>query len=115
MPKGYRTEDGDDLTLKEFNVTESMYRTFPPRTRDNVRNADVTIWFGNVGSPGYWCTRNAATDYRKLFVTNPTDKEFIALAEIYEIFNIAGNRKSKNPKVVQLVQDAFDAIRGTNE
>lgn len=109
-PKGYRTETGDDPTLKDFGLTESMYRTFPPRTRDNVRNGDATLWFGTVGSPGYWCTKNAATDLHRAFYANPTADEMRRIANTYVTINIAGNRASKNKNVIQLVKDAFKAL-----
>lgn len=109
-PKGYRTESGKDVTLKDFGLVESAYSAYQPRTRDNVRNGDATLWFGNIGSPGYWCTRNATVEWHKKFYVNPTADEMRRIANIYVTLNIAGNRQSTNPAVVQVVKDAFKAL-----
>lgn len=107
-PKGWRTEVGADLTLKEFGLTESPSSGYPMRTAQNVKDSDATIWFGKVGSPGYYCTRNACRTYNKPLYENPGS--LVSLALTYEVFNIAGNRESKNPGVIQLVKDAFDSL-----
>lgn len=108
-PKGYRTETGRDLSLKDFGLTESIDWTYPPRTRANVRDSEVTLWFGNIGSPGYYCTRKACMDYGKILLVNPSDLMPIALA--YEVANVAGNRASTNPNVIALVRAAFATLR----
>lgn len=112
-PKGYRTESGTDHSLKELGLVESPYWQYQPRTKQNVKDADITVWFGNIGSPGYWCTCNAAKAYHKPFIENPTSEQFRALAEEYEVINTAGNRASTNPGVSQLVKDTIrEALRG---
>jgi hypothetical protein len=108
-PKGYRTETGDDPSLADFKLKESPYASYPPRTEKNVKDANVTLWFGNIGSPGYWCTWNAAKAQKRPFIVNPTDLR--DLAEIHEVFNIAGNRKSTNPDVVRQVREAFATLK----
>jgi hypothetical protein len=113
-PKGYRTEAGADFSLKDFGLIESKAYDYASRTKDNVRNADVTLWFGHTNTPGYKCTKSAAASYNKPFIENPTTIEIIALADLYWTWNVAGNRFSKNPRVVLLVQDAFEIIRGLN-
>lgn len=111
-PKGYWTETGSDLSLKDFGLTESVSVHYKPRTWANVRDADVTLWFGKLGSPGYWCTKQAAGNYGKLFIENPVNLQDIS--ETYEVINVAGNRASKNPDVIQLVKDAFATLGGTH-
>lgn len=110
-PRGYRTEQGPDLKLREFGLTESHYSDYAVRTRQNVMDAEVTLWFGNVGSPGYWCTRKAAEKYNKTFITNPDAAEMQRIANTYETINIAGNRARLNPNVIQLVKTAFDSVK----
>jgi len=100
-PKGYGTEGGPNLELEVFGLVESA-------TRDNVKNSDHTLWFGNTGSPGYWCTYKAAEFYNKTFTSNPTKERMLQIAETFEVINVAGNRASKNPDVVGLVREAFD-------
>jgi hypothetical protein len=109
-PKFYRTEKGAEKWLKDYGLKEHASYDFAPRTRQNVLDADVTLWFGNIGSPGYWCTCKATEQYTKPFEVNPTPKRMVELADKYEIFNIAGNRKSKNSGVIELVTIAFQAI-----
>lgn len=109
-PKGYRTESGIDKSLKDFGIVESDSVYYPARTRQNVRDAEATLWFGNVGSPGYWCTRRAADQYHKPFIINPDATEMRRIANTYEVINVAGNRESTNPNVVGLVEAAFQAL-----
>lgn len=111
-PKHYRTEDGDDLSLKTlFGLEESNSYGYKPRTHKNVKDADVTVWFGKIDSPGYWCTRGGTIKYEREFYVNPSPAQVVYLCNSFETINFAGNRKSKNPPVVQLVRDAFQIIR----
>lgn len=107
MPRGYRTEHGQMPEWgKMFGLVESWSESYLTRTKQNVKDAEATLWFGSLNSPGYWATVNA--DKTKPFIVNPTDLREIA--EMYEVINIAGNRVSKNPGVVKLVQDAFATL-----
>lgn len=108
-PRGYLTETGPDPSLKDFGLVEHFDTSYVPRTRQNAHDGDVTVWFGKVGSPGYYCTRKACKDHGKDYVENPPD--LLLLADMYEIINIAGNRKSKNPGVVDLVKAAFAPLK----
>ena len=110
-PKGYRTERGPDVSLKDFGLQESDFPSYPYRTRLNVLNSEATLWFGNEHSPGYWCTKKNADQYVRPFWINPTPAQMEAIAEEYEVVNVAGNRLSKNPGVVQLVKNAFVRLR----
>lgn len=109
-PRGYKTEIGNDPTLKGFGLLETAASDYPPRTRMNVQNSDVTLWFGRVGSPGFWCTKGACEIYSKPFVIVTPETDIQDLANRYEIWNVAGNRVSKNPHVVKQVQDAFEKL-----
>lgn len=110
-PKNYRTEAGCEREyLKKFGLVESPYYDYAPRTRQNVQDADVTLWFGNIGSPGYWCTSKACDTYSKTLYINPDADAMRRIADTYEIINVAGNRFSKNPQVVDLVTKAFSIL-----
>lgn len=111
VPRGYRTESGIDLTLKDFGLKETPSNDYATRTKWNVRDSDATLWFGNTDSPGYWCTKNATRSYNKLFIENPTPLMVYDLAQMYEILNFAGNRESTNPHVVSLVRAAFAMLK----
>lgn len=122
-PKGYRTENGPNLVLRDtYGLVEHASPAYPPRTRQNVRDADGTLWVGNIGSPGYWRTRAAVRSLNKLWIENPSPLacfwagHVVTLAEWVEtngirILNVAGNRESKNPGIheqtKQLIVMAF--------
>lgn len=110
-PKGWRTENGPDLSLKDFGLVESDSSDYRPRTYKNAADAEVTLWFGKT-SPGYWCTKTGCKKHDTPFYDNPTDLEIQYLANTYEVWNVAGNRQSKNPAVVGLVKDAFNIVKG---
>lgn len=111
VPKGCRTDEGNQMDLvTEFGCTESTSTDYRPRTLDNVRNADATVWIGRLGSPGYWCTRNAAKRFEKPFYENPTSLMFEYICNTYEVVNFAGNRRRINPMVVQMVRNTFEPL-----
>ena len=109
-PKGYRTDAGPDPTLKDLGLTESFSSGYPIRTAQNVKDADATVWFGETGSPGYWCTVRATRVHNKPLHENP--QNLVDIADQYAIINIAGNRARTNPRVVQQVIDAFAPLAG---
>lgn len=110
-PKLWRTENGADLTLRDdFGLKESQSYDYAARTVQNVKDGDVTLWFGKKGSPGYWCTKNACTKHGKEFYEDLTPLKLVYVVNTFEIVNFAGNRFSKNPDVVPEVQAAFKTI-----
>ena len=53
MPEGFLTEAGPRPEYAEmFGAVELPGGGYRQRTRANVRDSDVTIWFGNPESPG---------------------------------------------------------------
>jgi hypothetical protein len=111
-PKGYRTEKGADYSLRdEFGLVESNSSDYKPRTYQNAADGDVTVWFGKLGSPGYWCTKAGCNKAGKEFYENPTELQLEYLANSFEVWNVAGNRESKNPAVVGKVRKAFNAVK----
>lgn len=102
-PKGYRTETGDDVSLKDFGVTEHALPSYPGRTEDNVVNSDATIIF-NVAekSPGSYLTVRLAKKHGKPYLVVSTKKGSEAAAQVKAFLeehkpatlNIAGNRES---------------------
>lgn len=110
-PRGYRTEDGPDPTLKDFGLKETASSDYPTRTRWNVRDSEATLWFGSTKSRGYACTAQACTDFGRTIYINPTPDQLRTIIDVYEVVNWAGNRKSRNPEVVDLVRNAFKVIK----
>lgn len=110
MPKGFRTEAGNRPEwAKRYGLTEHASSDYRGRTRENVKNSDVTLWFGKIGSPGYICTQQACKDYGKPFLAlYQLDPK--VLAATYEVWNVAGNRESVNKDVVRLVKNFFKVL-----
>lgn len=108
VPRGCKTESGIDKTLLDFGCVETADAGYTVRTKWNTRDSDITVWFGNQYSPGYWCTFNGCRDHGKEMIINPPS--LLAIARLYEVANIAGNRVSTNPRVVELVRAAFHPL-----
>ena len=112
-PKGYRTEVGPNLLLRDlYHLVESPYSAYPPRTKANADEADGTVWSGSIGSPGYWCTKKAAIN--KPWIENPSPevlRDWVTGNKIL-VLNVAGNRESTNPgifaKTRKLIVEAFE-------
>lgn len=111
IPRGCRTEDGLDPSLLAFGCVEHRSPEWAPRTIANVEDAEATVWFGNKTSPGGRLTEGTCNKLGKPFFDNPDSFVMLYISQTYETINVAGNRKSKNPKVVGLVQAAFEALK----
>lgn len=109
-PKGWKIDGGTDPSLKDFGLVESRSTDYAVRTRENVRDAEATIWFGKVGSPGYWCTRNACKVQDKPMFENPAEVKLHYICASFEVVNIAGNRQRIYPPVVALTREGFSII-----
>lgn len=106
--KGYRTENGPDLSLKDFGLVEDDSPYYPPRTIKNVKDADATVLFGDPHSSGSRLTiKTCGAVGRPIFI-NPVDLR--PIAEDFAVVNVAGNRKSVNPGVVDQVRAAFATL-----
>lgn len=112
LPKGWLTEDGPRPEFAEmYGMKEHPSPAYPPRTHQNAADADITLWVGRTGSPGYWCTKNGCTKARKPFreFTEPFPDEsmmFIVADRIVSppqdrdyTLNIAGPRESTQPGI----------------
>jgi hypothetical protein len=109
-PKGWKIDGGTDPSLKDFGLVESRSTDYAVRTRENVRDSDATIWFGKVGSPGYWCTRNACKTQDKFMFENPAEGKLHYICESFEVINIAGNRERIYPPVVAMTREWFSNL-----
>jgi len=100
-PRGYRTEDGPALWLKDYGLLEHKSPEYPPRTILNVQNAGGTVWFGNHHSPGGRLTITTARSLGKPCAVNPTAEELRRwlIKDQIQVLNVAGNRASTNPRV----------------
>ena len=115
VPKGYRTENGPDLSLKEFGCVEHASSDWTPRTYANVSDSDATVIFGDVRSPGSRSTRDFCDLRGKPCLANPTAYNLVVWLCVgeYEILNVAGNRESTNPgigeKVKRILREALQS------
>jgi hypothetical protein len=109
-PKGYRTELGSQVThLKRYGLTESHFATYPPRTRQNIRNSDGTVIFGNCKESGTRLTIDICYELGKPFLVNCTAEVIRAwvIAQNICVLNVAGNRASKDPALFLRVYDTL--------
>ncbi|MDG1315556.1 MAG: putative molybdenum carrier protein, partial [Flavobacteriaceae bacterium] len=96
-PKGYRTEKGTDISLKEFGLTEDQSSGYTSRTLKNLKNSDGTVLFGDMNSSGSKQTISNLVKNNKPYIVNPTAKslkEFLVDNNV-KTLNVAGNRGSK--------------------
>jgi hypothetical protein len=114
-PFGYRTDEGParKLLRDTYGLKESLSREYAPRTIINVRDADGTVVFGNLDSPGSKLTIAQCIKQNKPVCSNPTALELVNWVKEYDIhvLNVAGNRESTNhgiyDRVRTLIIDAF--------
>ncbi|MFA5011631.1 MAG: putative molybdenum carrier protein [Ignavibacteria bacterium] len=110
-PKGYKTEDGYDKSLKQFGLKQTQTDNPTERTILNIKVSDGTVIFGKIYrrrkviSPGTLLTLNSVKEYHKPFLVNPTRKQFQdwLFKNRIKILNVAGNRLSENQKIYDSV------------
>lgn len=107
VPRGWRTENGTDLSLRAFNVHEHPSSEYPPRTKRNVHDADGTLILtlgpldGGSQLTAGLC-RQARKPHLWLDLRQPQSliesEEWIVKHGI-RVLNVAGNRESKAPGI----------------
>jgi hypothetical protein len=130
MPRGFLTEDGPRPEFAEiYGAREHPSPKYPPRTRRNVEDADVTIVFdASRGrsleslSSGSQLAINTAMELGRpslvvaVRLGEPIDpKRPAALAERlardgYRVVNIGGNRESRTPGIGSWTEDYLVAV-----
>lgn len=102
-PQGYRTEAGKKLMLRDkFHLVEHGSPKYPPRTIENIREADLTLIFSpNATSAGTVQTVNACIEHQKAHVlyadlNSDTVSSIVTYLRLLKpaVINIAGNRES---------------------
>lgn len=115
-PRGCLTEDGPRMELiYEFGLRETESTGYTQRTEANVQIADATVVFGNPYSVGSRQTVQLANGFGKHCWVNPSPVELRGWCELFQVqvLNVAGNRLSKNPKIVDLVtKTLIEAFEG---
>jgi hypothetical protein len=51
-------------------MKEHPSQPYPARTKQNVQDADATVWIGKADGLGFRCTMNAAFRHGKPFLNN---------------------------------------------
>lgn len=106
-PKGYLTENGPDLTLKEFGLIEMETSENNKRTTKNIEISDATVIIGGTDLDGMLKSRgsiftfNTAMKLKKLVLVNPdikTLKDWLN-DQNSRILNVAGDRESDSPGI----------------
>ena len=109
VPKGWRIclpngSDGSNPNLADYGLVEHTSREYPPRTIQNVKDSDGTVWFEHPYSAGGKLTLRTCRDNKKPYLVNPSPlmlRHWIKEHSI-ECLNVAGNRDStQNPTVYQ--------------
>lgn len=97
VPKGFRTEKGSDLSLRDFGLMETQSEGYTFRTLHNVLDSDGTVVFGDVKSPGTQQTLANAITNKKPYIANPSIEKLVAFIRENDIqtLNVAGNRGSR--------------------
>lgn len=112
-PKGYRTEYGPDKHFGlQFNIKEHPSADYPPRTKQNVNDADATliVVLSSVPERGSKFTEDFCKNRKPCLVlklpatscsvTPYVEQVCVWLAEHQPgILNIAGNRESVSPGI----------------
>lgn len=118
MPRGFLTEAGPCPALADvYGMQEHRSREYPPRTRQNVKDSDGTIWIDDgrwqPDSRGKRATVRACEDYGKPFLCNPDAamlRWWVASSRI-KVLNVAGPRGSRDPgahaRAADLIAEAF--------
>ena len=132
MPKGWKTQTGSRPDWgKKYGLTEHGSPKYPPRTRKNVTDSDVTILFGDMNSSGCKLTIRYCKQYDKTYyIVNFYGHTFnineevsgivsFLLEEQPKVINIAGNRENSNKGVSKftylVLMDALKDFRRSNK
>ena len=126
MPRGRRTDSGvmPVELFEKYHLREHPSAAYPPRTEANVLDADATVLFGNMSSPGCRLTINLCKAHGKPYLTIvPAERlghdayimlvrEFCITNDV-KVLNVAGNRERTNPGIYATTYSTLiEALRG---
>jgi hypothetical protein len=126
-PKGWETEDGQAPWLADWGLVECQTPGFVARTRINAKNADMSILFGNDGSPGSRLLIGVERRIKSRYDLRPPPlrikhkgfrpEVLVSWIEQFRprVINVAGNRESSAPGIGVWVErhliQAFEMLR----
>lgn len=114
-PKGWITEDGPNPALNGYGLIQHSSPNYPPRTRMNCQDSDLTAIFGDLKSMGTKLTVDICKSDGIPYILNPDAVELRTMCEDLgvETLNVAGNRASKDAGIEDLVRKVIvEAFRG---
>ena len=128
MPFGYKTLDGPRPQQKTFfGVVAHSSSSYPPRTKQNVKDSDGTIRFAyDFQSRGEICTLNAIKSCKKPYIdvdlNNPLlisiVKKWIVDNNV-QTLNVAGNSEQTHPGTFEATSNylslLFEALASQDE
>jgi hypothetical protein len=121
MPKGFMTEEGPRPEFATwYNAKEIPFDSYKLRTEANVREADITFWFGDPKTSGGKATLRACSSLGRSYLIVPVNgalKPTHAVVRLHtdkrlRTINIAGNRGSKAPGIGSWVEYFMGEVRG---
>ena len=124
IPRGWLTEEGPAFWLKEFGLLETPEAAYPQRTSWNVRDAEVTILFGDPTSRGSRLTIECCEMHGKPILripwdpskpADPSDARAAAIVAWLQKhgathINGAGNRESVAPGITVAADRLIRAV-----
>ncbi|QQO97265.1 SLOG family protein [Maribacter phage Colly_1] len=115
-PKGYLTEDGPNLELKDLGLVEHTTASYYDRTLINIRDSDFTVLFGDLSSSGSALTIKLCRKLGKPYCTNPDQTNLTNLLMKIRVLNVAGNRLSKltTAQLSKYAEVLFYSLRDVN-
>jgi hypothetical protein len=122
-PKGYLTEDGEDMTLKKLGLKQTGNAKFEIRTVKNVTAGDGTVIFcrtderKRIIGDGTQLTYDTAIKKNKPVIVNPDKRKFLKWLEEngIKVLNIAGNRESQYPGIYKKTKKFLITALSENE
>lgn len=113
-PKGWKTEDGPKPSLgTRFGLKEYIAPGYNARTKQNVKDSDGTVIFGDVTSIGSHNTMEYCERFSKPCIVNPDPHNLINWLKYNSIrkLNVAGNRGSVlTPENSQRARDVLSHV-----
>lgn len=114
-PRGYRTQIGNNplLLRDKYGLEEHPSDKYPPRTKSNVQNADITVIFGDHTSAGCKLTIRFCKELQKPYavVNHFSEEEYADVVDNIKsigtdiVLNIAGNRESYDNNIYNKTVD----------
>lgn len=118
MPHGFLTEDGPCPEFAAlYGASEMASQSYADRTRQNVRDSDATLWFGETTTSGARATIEACQQLAKPCLPiypsaafRPTHiADWLTKFKVRTL-HVAGNRESDEPRIGEWVERFLEQL-----